>query len=29
LTSGDRLILVSGTGLAQSAHNQIVVHQLP
>ena len=29
LDSGDRLVLVGGTGLAQSAHNQIIVHQLP
>ena len=28
LTSGDRVVLVAGTGLATSAHNMIIVHEL-
>jgi len=28
LSAGDRLVVVSGTGLVHSAHNQIVVHQV-
>jgi pyruvate kinase len=29
LTSGDRIVLITGTGLAVTAHNAIVVHQIP
>ena len=28
LSSGDRVVIVSGTGLVHSAHNQIVVHEV-
>jgi pyruvate kinase len=28
LQSGDRVVLIAGTGLSVSAHNMIVVHQL-
>ena len=28
LTSGDRIVLVSGTGLSMTAHNMLVVHEL-
>ena len=29
LESGDRIVLIAGTGLAVTAHNMIVVHELP
>jgi pyruvate kinase len=29
LTAGDHLVMVSGTGLPSSAHNQIVLHRVP
>jgi hypothetical protein len=29
LTAGDRVVYVTGMGLAPSAHNLIVVHQVP
>ena len=29
LDSGDRIVLIAGTGLAVTAHNMIVVHELP
>ncbi len=29
LDSGDRLVLIAGTGLAVTAHNMVVVHELP
>lgn len=29
LSSGDRLVLITGTGMADTAHNMIVVHELP
>jgi pyruvate kinase len=29
LDSGDRIVMIAGTGLAVTAHNLIVVHQLP
>ena len=28
LDSGDRIVLIAGTGLAVTAHNMIVVHEL-
>jgi pyruvate kinase len=28
LSAGDRLVLIAGTGLAHTAHNMIVVHQV-
>jgi pyruvate kinase len=28
LSSGDRLVIVGGTGISKSAHNQIIVHDL-